>query len=798
VHPKRQQLPPSLQRLTSFVIVFSAMIFTLPSAEAQIIKREDIEKPLLEGEPFDLIQLDNANKGALIRIVAQDNLPQPFPKKGDLVFEFLRDSESLLQVPYGSIEKYESFNDLVVAEANEFLDSREYGKAFRNLLYVYDRGGKNDRQLVETLRTCLFQDAKKRFEDEDFELALSIFEDLYQDKPNFKVPGIDRDLVDIIIACYDGILRQKFEDGKYKAIRETVKGLKIRYGSAAARLTKGWDKRFDEKANELLAQAKQLAKTGQGREAHIKAKQAERTSPGRSDTEAVQEALMNEFPLIVVGVSQSTDQPAPNKIDDWAARRIGRLTQRSLVEITGLSDEGARYEFLNGTINRIDDVGLVYAIDIDPTIEKMGVPKINAIEMANRLLSNAHPESPSFDPTWRRILKTVELVSNTRVVITLQRPFVRPEALMKVSYPLRGLEEGGAEEGVPSTQNGTYALINKDSLFSTFELNPRYEAIEDKQHPVIIEQLFRTDSDAVDALLRGEIDVVDRIAPSDLKRLKETEDIQVRSYVVPTVHILIPKIRGELDGNFRFRSALSTAIPRESIVIDVIGGGEKLDGCDPITGPFPLGGDDNDQISYGYDLRVKPLQFSDKLSMVLTKLAINKPGAIDEPKPPSIVMAHPSGSTARTCAQAIARAWNSAGIRTTLRELNLGETTPPDNQWDILYAETFIEEPLIDAVRLFGDNGLTNDVTAPVEQSLRNVVTSQTWQGACLALRNIHRQVSVDLSVIPLYQVKEHYAFRDNVYEIGRDLVHLYQNVDRWTIETIAMAQRRKEAQNKR
>ena len=793
MHQKRQHPSRQIQRLTILVIAFAAMFYQLPSADAQIIKREDIEKPLLEGQPFDLIQLDNANKGALIQIIAQENLPQPFPKQGDLVFEFFRDSESTLQVPYDSIAKYESFNDLVVQEANEFLDSREYGKAFRNLLYVYDRGGKNDRQLVETLRTCLFQDARKRFEDEQYELALSIFEDLYQDKPNFKVPGISRDLVDIIIACYDGILRQKFEDGRYEAIRETVKGLKLRYGRAAGRLTKGWDQRFDEKAIELLAEAKNLARAGQGREAHIRAKQAERTSPGRSDTEAVQEALMNEFPLIVVGVSQSTDRPDPNKIDDWAARRIGRLIHRSLVEITGLSDEGARYEFLNGSINRIDDVGLVYAIDIDPTIEKLGVPKISAIELANRLLSNANPNSSVFDPTWRRILRTVELVSDTRVIITLQRPFVRPEALMKVDYP-----KSDQSEETTANQNGVYELVNKDSDFSTFELNQRYQSVQGQQHPVIIEQRFRTDSDAVDALLRGELDVVDRIPPADVTRLRENEGIQVRSYVVPTVHFLIPKVRGDLADSFRFRSALSTAIPRDSIVIDVIGGGEKLDGCDPITGPFPLGGDDNDQISYGYDLRVKPLQFSEKLSMVLTKLAITKPGALDDPKPPSIVMAHPTSSTASKCAEAIARAWNAAGVRTTLRALNPGETTPPDNQWDILYAETFIEEPLIDAVRLFGDNGLSNNVTAPVEQSLRNVVTSQTWQGACLALRNIHRQVSVDLSVIPLYQVKEHYASRSNVYNLGRNLVHLYQNVDRWTIETIAMAQRRKAEQDKR
>ena len=792
----RQQSQYSHQRMAVLVMMLLAMVCVTSSSEAQVIKREDIEKPLLEGEPFDLIEMDAANKSVIIRIIAQPSVPKPLPEQGDLIFEFLRDSESLLQTPYSSIVKYESFNDLLVEEANEFLDGKKYGLAFRNLLYVYDHGGKDDRQLVETLRTVLFQDAKQRFDNKEFELALSIFEDLYQDQPNFKVPGINRDLVDIIVACYDGILKEKFEAGEYEAIRKTVEGLKVRYGSAAASLTKGWDKRFDAKGDVLLSEAEQLAKAGKGREAHVKAKQADRVAPGRAVTEQIQEKLMNEFPLIIVGVSQTTDQPNPNKIDDWAARRVGRLTERTLVEITGLSDEGARYEVLNGTIKRIDDVGLIYAIDIDPTMKKIGVPPLTAIELANRLLANANPNSETFDPTWQRILKTVELVSSTRVLITLQRPFVRPEALMQVAYPPSDeLDAGG--KPMPS-QNGVYTLANKEDNFSTFEINPLYQKDQGQQHPVIIEQLFRTDSDAADALIRGEIDVVDRIPPADLNRLKEVENLQVRPYVVPTVHILIPKIRGDLGGNFRFRSALSTAIPRQSIVVEVIGGGQKLDGCDPITGPFPLGGDDNDQISYGYDLRVKPLQFSEKLAMVLTKLAQSKPGLTEEPKTPSIVLAHPSSSTARNCAEAIGRAWNDAGIKTTLRPLPNGVTTPPDNQWDVLYAETFIEEPLIDAVRLFGNNGLTNDVTAPVEQSLRNVVTSQTWQGACLALRNIHRQVSVDLSVIPLYQVKEHFAFRDNVYDIGRNLVHLYQNVERWKIETIAMAKKRKDEENER
>ena len=763
-------------------------LFSYAWSDAQIIKREDIETPLLSSEPFDLITVTADSKEVLLRIAPVPNVTLPFPAEGDLVFEFSEQSESLLQIPFKSIKKYESYNDLVLLEANEFLKKRDYTKAFRNLLYLYDNGGKDNPQLVNTLRNTLFQDAKKRFESGDYELALSIFEDLYQDKPDFRVPGINRSLSEIIIASYDGILKQKFEDGRYDAIRETVKQLETRYGSAASKLTQGWERRFEDKANRLLAESKELANAGKGREAHVKAKQAERTKPGLKAVEEVQEQLMDSFPLIVVGVSQTSDQPDPLKIDDWAARRIGRLTRRSMVEIDGLSDEGARYNFLNGTISRTDDLGLVYAIDIDPEKQEMGVPKISAIQVANRLLSIAHPESPSFDPTWRRILKSVELASSTRVVITLQRPFVRPEALMQVAFPV---SESSPEE------NGVYKLTNKDETFLTFEINPIYPRSEQEQHPVIIEQLFPSDAAASDALIRGEIDVVDRIPPADLNRLKETPNVQVRPYVVPTVHMLIPKIRGKLAGNYRFRNALSTAIPRESIVIEVIGNGNKIEGCDPITGPFPLGGDDNDQISYGYDLRIKPLQFSEKLSMTLTEIA-KKKVKMEKEKRPSIVLAHPSGSTARSCAEAIARYWNDVNIKTTLRPLAPGVTTPPDNQWDVLYAEVFIEEPLIDSVRLFGGQGLTDDIAAPAEQSLRNVVTSQTWQGACLALRNIHRQVSVDLSIIPLYQVQEHYAFRDNVYEIGRNLVHLYQNADRWNIETFSMAQRRKAEENER
>ena len=112
-----------------------------------------------------------------------------------------------------------------------------------------------------------------------------------------------------------------------------------------------------------------------------------------------------------------------------------------------------------------------------------------------------------------------------------------------------------------------------------------------------------------------------------------------------------------------------------------------------------------------------------------------------------------------------------------------GESVPSEEDWDFLYREVCIEEPLADASRLIGVHGFAKDVSAPIEQTLRILNYSRSWQTACSALRRLHRQVRVDLSVIPLWQVTEHYAYRSTVRNIGRDIIHLYQNVDRWMID---------------
>lgn len=769
--------------LTAFLVFFAVAVLSLlttATCSAQWIEKSDLVGPFVDGEPFDLIYLNEDGDNALMKVLPLgDKAPTGgIPAKGLLVFEFFEDGEELLEVPWTSVNRIQTFDDILIEEADAWKANKEFPKAFRNLLWVYDHGGKTDPDLVKSLKELMFDDGRRNFETGEFELALSIYEDIYQQNPNWRPEGINLSLPNIVMACYHGMIKKQFDAEDYIGVRRSVASVVGKYGKEASKLEKEWSAKFVKRSNELVAQSRKFAAQGRGREAHLASKKADQMAPGRPEVLALQAQILKEFPLVVVGVTQEAADSSPGRTEHWGARRVGRLTQRTLVELDGLTDEGGKWSFLNGVIYRADEIGLKYVFEIKDEVSSFAVPKVNAFQVSMRLLSLADPKSPIYNEAWDKICESVKIVDQRRVAVTLRSPYIRPESLLNVAF------NDADEEGNPDN-NGAYVLTAQEDGFNTYELNPRYDRRENRQHPVIVEQVFRSASAAVDDLIANNIDVVDRVPPADLDRLKSSDGVRIRAYVLPTVHMLIPKIRGKMENDNSFRQGLSFAIDRDMLVRDVICGGKEVDGCEVLSGPFPVGTEDSDQISYGYDSSVRALPFNSQLGMVLINLSLRaKPPVQPDPIPaPKLVIAHPSSSTATDAAQAIARMWSEVGVDTTTRKLEPGESIPDDSLWDFLYLEVTVEEPLTDASKLIGLSGFAKNVSAPIEQTLQKLSYAESWRDACSKLRTLHRQVAVDLSVLPLWQIKEHYAFRGTVKEIGRDLIHLYQHVDRWNID---------------
>ena len=780
---KRQQKNHSKfsTRIFAIAIALCAVLTPFTSSDAQVLTKDgDWPTPLLDGDPFDVLYLDDKSENAIIRIIPTPDLKLPLRGEGQFRFEYREDSEFVLQVAIGNIETYVTFNELLLEEAEDFVSQRRYAEALRNLLHVYDNGGGGDSEVKNRLQRVLFQVAVANLADGNYELSLSIFEDLYKKDPSFRVPGVRASLKETIQKCYDGILQKRFDTGEAEFIKAALVSIERQYADEMKDFVAGWRDRFRVKAQNVLKDAADAAAKGDGRMAHYLSRLAERIDPGMQGTRDLQVKITAQYPLIVVAVNQPAGDANPNRLAHWGSRRAGRLTQRTMIELTGLSDEGGRYQFLAGRFERTDDIGMEYVFIFDEKSDPL-LPPTSPNQVASRLLDHANDLSPNYLPAWAKIFNSVSVDGGDRVAIQLRRPFVRPAALLRFQYSNR------LEDGQP-VQDGIYAMTSRKGSEATFEFNERYEREPGKQYPVVIEEFYKASSDAVDALIRGEVDVVDRPALADIPKLREAKGIEVRPYAIPTVHFLVPKIRGEYEGSLQLVRSLSTGIDRAGIVNDVFGGAD-IDGCEPLSGPFPIGSDDYDQVSYGYDLKVKSLPYQQRLSAVLAHMARTsktKKFPNGRSGPPAIVLAHPSGSLATIACLKIKQSWEEAGISTTLRSLGEEVSFPDDDNWDMLYVEAAIEEPLTDATRIMGANGIAKLVSSPVDQSLQKLGYTESWQDASRTLRRIHRQVSNDLSVIPMYQIKEHFAFRKNVYGLGRDLIHLYQNIRRWRIEGYA------------
>ena len=757
---------------------------------ATIAGQEDdsTEIPVIEQDPYDLIQLDDINDNVILKIKPLDRpLSDPLPTNGFLVFEAPELSDEKLQVPFQNVVRYRSYLQLVQEEANRHIRDENYGQAFRNLIYVYDNGGRKNPRVQNTIQNLLFRDGVKNYLNKNFELALTIFQDVYDRDPNFKVPGISKRPIDLILDSRDKNIGAKFEEGRFYQVRAGIDDLKLQFENESKQIVAKWEKRLLDRSDRMLAEARRIAETGDGKLAHLTARRANSVLPGRPEALSLFQEILNRYPITFVGVSEWTEIGNPLDLDHWASRRVGSLTQRSIVEFKGPGDDGGKYEFVNGDFEQLDDDGYLFRFTIRSDVDGYAVPNINAYELSRQLISRGSIGSSEYSVPFAKVIDTIEVEDERKVVVRMRKAYVRPEALMLFLYP--------TSDKVPQ-MNGAYVMTEKNNEVMVFEQNPKYSRIEGAQHPQVIEWLFPSASKAVDALIAGEIDVVDRISLADLNRLQGNADIKVGSYIVPTVHMLVPNMRNPFISDRTFRNGLKQGINRELILRDIICGGQEISGCEVISGPFPIGTEENDQVSYGYNIGVTPQPYNDLLGMVLSRIVLEtrisymtKQGLDSSSVEfPTIVLAHAADELAEVACTNIQQMWESMGLPVVLRKLEVGQVKPPDDDWDFLYYQMSMQEPLANAELLFGRGGVVKQVSAPVEQNMQRLGFSDSWRVAGKTLRRLHRQVANDVAVIPLWQIKERFAYRNNLNGLSRNPVHLYETVENWRITSEAEA----------
>jgi len=121
------------------------------------------------------------------------------------------------------------------------------------------------------------------------------------------------------------------------------------------------------------------------------------------------------------------------------------------------------------------------------------------------------------------------------------------------------------------------------------------------------------------------------------------------------------------------------------------------------------------------------------------------------------------------------------GIPVRLKQLDGCPARMPDDV-DLLYAELAVWEPVVDAARLLGHDGISGAASPYMSLALAQLQQAGDWRGVRVRLRQIHRIAHDDVAVVPLWQLLDHFACRRGLEMPGKKQVSLYQNIRQWQV----------------
>lgn len=740
-------------------------------------EQEGIE--LLQSEPYDLVYFTPAAGGGWAKVVPIDFPGRKLPaqRTGTLAMTVLGLPGKTYEARWGDIEKIELWEDRLAKEASRYIAAGNFRQAYP-FLAVLHRDNPGLQTVEEMRRDYLLRNAAAEYTDGNLRKALAILESLRDVAPDYRREQV----LGVIGKLTDRLMESMQEEGRLEDAQKLLARLKQDYSDEEVASIGIWDRKFLQLAEEKREEALAARQEGRWREARRLALDSYYLFPEIEGGQALIREIDLEYPLVNVGVLQSATVLDPTRIDNWPARRTGWLVYRSLFEMQDAGPEGGEYQFLFGDTSQSPD-RLEFNLDLRPERLDGPLAAVDAFTIADRLSSLALRDSSTYRPAWAAALSSVAVPNPKGVDIFLRRPHVLPESLLQVKVDGSWV---GLPEGAPT---GAYAPADEPSEEGVARYLLAQEAADEETRPrEIVEIQQDSAASGVAQLLRGDLDVLDHLFPADAERLRKVSDIRVGEYPLPTVHLLIPTSDHPYLAERTFRRALVYGIDRGDILRGELLGNTPLPGCRVISGPFPAGVRPDDPLAYAYDESIQPRGYQPRLAkllMTVTEQRLKAKAEKDEATAPEMTpirIGYPRNDMARIACQAMHQQLTMLDIPVELVELPTGETQPEPGTCDLVYMVVALWEPITDARRVLGPDGLAHSRDQLVGLGLRRLEAARNWREVRQRLFDLHSIVHHELPVIPLWQLADSYAYRTQLSGVGGNVVSLYQNVDRWRL----------------
>ncbi len=477
--------------------------------------------------------------------------------------------------------------------------------------------------------------------------------------------------------------------------------------------------------------------------------------------------------MIRVGVTQRASDLDPGSLVNWSARRAGSLVYRPVVKFLDTGTQGGKYQFALGKMKLSED-NLQLTMNIDPKIPS----GLNGYDLAQVLTKRATPTDPAYDASWAAVVRSVSTPNPTQLLIRLQRPHVLPQALLQFSFP--------DSKDSPSPLAGLYRLNTTEEEETSFVLR-------DKQSgggaPVEIVEVFYEDPKAAaNDLVRGELDVVDQVYPTDARRYEQSKLAKVSSYLLPSVHMLVPVSEHPYLMKDKFRRALMYATNRQEILRGELLGSDNPQDGRLLSGPFPMGSDTNDPLNYAYDSSIKPKPYEPRLARLLIYMVEKEVAAqyqkLKQPVPENtpLRLGVPNYELSKVAAQALLQQWSLVGVKAEIVPLPEGKAFDAESKCDLVYLSATMWEPAIDIERLLGGSSPAKSNNPFIVQALTKVRKARSWRETRVALQDLHRLVDYHLPILPLWQITDRFAYSLQLHGLANRSVTLYDKISEWRL----------------
>jgi len=741
-------------------------------------------KKFYEQERYDVITLDKANDNVQLKVMPlpfpNQRMPEPKPA-GKLKVRLFDKRNEEYEVLWRHIEKIEFFPDFVLLEtdkivaeaaelslADKFKEAQlQFDEAYDYYQFLRSQYPKT-RRLQESLQTYLYLNALSLFKRDRIAEAFAILEELYSRNNAYKYrSGTVKSALDHV---GKRLIGGYVEQEDYVSARMLLERLDKDYGN---RLSVAATCRKDlmDVATGLKNEAAGHLAAKRFRQAHDTSREMMKVWPGIEGGRELILEIARVYPLVVVGVSMPAFEDDPASLDNTAARRAGSLLHQTLLRYTERGPEGGRYACPYGMVQPSDDrTELIFDLRDEDT-----GGQFTGYDLSRHLLSLADPAGKNYQPSWASLMADLKMENVNRVRIKLRRPHVLPQALLQSRLT------------VGSDSSSRYSMVSQSESETRFEpanSNPN----SDELKPVLVERFYPAPREAIRALRKGKIDIIDRVLPTDAMRLKEDSSLEIGTYGLPSIHVLVPNTEKPFLGNRTFRRALVYGINRGVILNKGLLNGAEIDGCRVLSVPFPAGVTENDPSAYAYDDRIPPRPYDPVMAAILVQLAVQQLAAAadmrEEPAPElgELVIAHPPFELPQFVCKQIQAQLDAVEIKCSLRELPPGRTNDPNGEYDLLYLELSVREPLVDVPRIFGAGGTAPSTDPYVGLALRQLEEAENWKEIRGRLHELHRLIHEEVTVIPLWQMTDYFVYHRGLRGMRDRPIFFYQDVDKWRV----------------